>query len=113
MLDLRAMVIVDCKTHADRQQLGVVEYSTPVTEMEWGFKAELGLPDQGVRTNTLNINWPWGITYGSILGWMSIHLPPILMFTRGTRGFDPQPNMDHFSYWERLLELLQSESCRA
>ena len=30
--------------------------------------------------------WPWGITYGSILGWMNIHLPPILMFTRGT-GF--------------------------
>ena len=29
--------------------------------------------------------WPWG--YGSILGWMNIHLPPMLMFT----GFDPQP----------------------
>ena len=34
--------------------------------------------------------WLWGITYGDpILGWMSIHLPPILMFTR---GFDPWPN---------------------
>ena len=30
--------------------------------------------------------WPWGITYGSIFGWMNIHLPPILMVTRGT-GF--------------------------
>ena len=30
--------------------------------------------------------WPWGIIYGCILGWMNIHLPPILMFTRGT-GF--------------------------
>ena len=30
--------------------------------------------------------WPWGITYGSILGWMNIHLPAILMSTRGT-GF--------------------------
>ena len=30
--------------------------------------------------------WPWGISYGPILGWMNIHLPPILMFTRGT-GF--------------------------
>ena len=29
---------------------------------------------------------PWGITYGSILRWMNIPLPPILMFTRGT-GF--------------------------
>ena len=32
------------------------------------------------------IKWPRGISYGSILGWMNIHLPPILMFTRGT-GF--------------------------
>ena len=31
---------------------------------------------------------PWGRTYGSILGWMNIHLPPLLMFTRGT-GFWP------------------------
>ena len=33
--------------------------------------------------------WPWGITgitFGSILGWMNVHSPPILMFTRGT-GF--------------------------
>ena len=29
------------------------------------------------------LKWPWGITNGSILGWMNIHLPPILMFTRG------------------------------
>ena len=35
--------------------------------------------------------WPWGITYDSILGSMNIHLPPILMFTRGFLGFDPQP----------------------
>ena len=29
--------------------------------------------------------WPWGINYGDpILRWMNIHLPPILMFTRGT-----------------------------
>ena len=27
----------------------------------------------------------------AILGWMNIHLPPILMFTGGYRGFDPQP----------------------
>ena len=32
-----------------------------------------------------------GITYGSILRWMNIHLQPILMFTRGFLGFDPQP----------------------
>ena len=30
--------------------------------------------------------WPWGITYGSILGWTT-HLPPDL-FTRGLLGFD-------------------------
>ena len=30
--------------------------------------------------------WPWDITYGSIVGWMNIQLPPNLMFTRGT-GF--------------------------
>ena len=36
-------------------------------------------------------SWSWGITYGSILGWMNIHLPPLLMFTRGFLGFDPQP----------------------
>ena len=29
--------------------------------------------------------WPWGITYGFILGWVNIHLPPMLMFTRGNR----------------------------
>ena len=35
--------------------------------------------------------WPSGRTYGSILGWMNIHLPPILMFTKGVHGFDPRP----------------------
>ena len=34
-----------------------------------------------------------GITYGSILGWMNIHLPPILMFTRGLLGFDNRRQM--------------------
>ena len=34
-----------------------------------------------------SLKWPWGRTYGDpILGWMNIHLPPILMFSRGT-GF--------------------------
>ena len=33
--------------------------------------------------------WPWGISNGSNLGWMNIHLPSILMFTTGTIGFDP------------------------
>ena len=33
-----------------------------------------------------NNNCPWDITYGSILGCMNIHWPPMLMFTRGT-GF--------------------------
>ena len=28
--------------------------------------------------------WPWVKTYGTIFGWMNIHLPAILMFTRGT-----------------------------
>ena len=31
----------------------------------------------------LSVLWPWGISHGSILGWMNIHLPAILMFTRG------------------------------
>ena len=35
--------------------------------------------------------WPWVMTYASILGRMKSHVPPILMFTRGVRGFDPQP----------------------
>ena len=35
--------------------------------------------------------WPWERTYGSFFGWMNIDLPPILMFTRGFVGFDPQP----------------------
>ena len=30
--------------------------------------------------------WPWVKTYGTIFGWMNIHLPSILMFTRG-KGF--------------------------
>ena len=30
---------------------------------------------------------------GHNLGWMNIHLPPILMFTRGLLGFDPQPSV--------------------
>ena len=34
-------------------------------------------------------------TYGSILGWMNIHLPPILMFIRGFLGFDPQPSVQN------------------
>ena len=54
--------------------------------------------------------WPWGITYGSIVGWMNIHLPPILMFT-GLQGFDPQPNHCVSNYavpkaTERLFEEL-------
>ena len=40
----------------------------------------------------LCMGWPCGISYGSILGWVNICLPPILMFTRGTLGFDPQPD---------------------
>ena len=32
--------------------------------------------------------WPWVKTYSTIFGWMNIHLPAILMFTRGT-GFWP------------------------
>ena len=38
------------------------------------------------------IQWPWGITYGDPILGMNIHLPPILMFTRGFPGFrPPQP----------------------
>ena len=37
---------------------------------------------------------PWGITYGSILGRMNTHVPPILMFTRGFVGFDPLSSSD-------------------
>ena len=29
----------------------------------------------------LFVSWPWSITYSSILGWMNIHVPHILMFT--------------------------------
>ena len=48
---------------------------------------------QGISSLPQFAKWPWGITYGSILVWKNIHLPPILMFTRGYRfGFDPQPN---------------------
>ena len=40
---------------------------------------ETGVPLVWKRQNI----WPWGITDGDpILGWMNIHLPPILMFTR-------------------------------
>ena len=45
---------------------------------------------------------------GSHFGWMNIHLPPILMFTRGKKCFDPQPNglfgrdvFFHFSFPEQ------------
>ena len=34
------------------------------------------------------LTWPWVKTYGTIFGWMNIHLPATLMFTRGT-GFWP------------------------
>ena len=34
---------------------------------------------------------PWVKTYGTIFGWMNIHLPSILMFTRG-KGFWLTPN---------------------
>ena len=43
----------------------------------------------GLRGN----KWPCRMTHGSILGRMNIHLPPILMFTRGFLGFDPQPKV--------------------
>ena len=38
----------------------------------------------------LVLKWPWVKTYGAIFGWMNIHLPSILMFTR-CQGFDPLP----------------------
>ena len=31
------------------------------------------------------IIWPWVKTYGAIFGWMNIHLPSILLFTRVPR----------------------------
>ena len=34
--------------------------------------------------------WQWVKTYDAIFGWMNIHLPSILMFTR-CQGFDPLP----------------------
>ena len=53
--------------------------------------------------------WPWGKTYGSILGWMNIHLPPILMFTRGTGLFDPQPVDIVFVLSEKLDSCLPAQ----
>ena len=35
------------------------------------------------------------ITYASILGRMNTHVAPILRFTRGLQGFDPQPPIFH------------------
>ena len=32
----------------------------------------------------------------AVLGWMNIHLPPILIFLPGAVGFDPQPHLEHF-----------------
>ena len=50
--------------------------------------------------------WPWGITYGCIWG-RNTHVPPILMFTRGTRGFHPQPHGRRFGA-ETRCELLKT-----
>ena len=45
--------------------------------------------------------WPCGITYADpILKRMNTHVPPILMFTRGFVGFDPQPNGSIQSFLE-------------
>ena len=39
----------------------------------------------------VSVIWPWVKTYDAIFGWMNIHLPSILMFTR-CQGFDPLPD---------------------
>ena len=45
------------------------------------------------------VKWPWVITYGDpILGRMNAHVPPILMFTRGT-GFGPTAKWGRNKFW--------------
>ena len=63
---------------------------------------------RGRRSNwrATNPNETRARTYGSISGWMNIHSPPILMFTRGT-GFDPQPNQAKGAFYDpRLFQRL-------
>ena len=44
-------------------------------------------PERALRSQASGqLIWPWVRTYASILGRMNTHVPPILMFTRGT-GF--------------------------
>ena len=42
--------------------------------------------------------WPWVKTYDAIFGWMNIHLPSILTFTR-CQGFDPLPYRSTLFCW--------------
>ena len=58
--------------------------------VELQFQASPGLLVQSYENFTIGLPrtmWPWVITYGDpILGRMNTHVPPILMFIRGT-GF--------------------------
>ena len=48
--------------------------------------------------------WPWIKTYDTIFGWMNIHLPAVLMFTRG-RGFWPITICSHtlWPIWAKIF----------
>ena len=52
------------------------------------FNQHLAAPKQPLLLELMR-NWPWGITYGPILGWMNMcHL---FGCSPGVQGFDPQP----------------------
>ena len=61
-----------------------------------GSPRDQGALEHGVFFSRYRI-WPWVKTYDAIFGWMNIHLPSILMFTR-CQGFDPMPYNYH-QYW--------------
>jgi len=50
------------------------------------------------------INWVWINTYRYIFSGMNIHLPAILMFTRGTRFW-------HTANWEGIIQNLKRPEC--
>ena len=63
----------------------------------WRSKFPLGWSETERRDHEKPLDleiWPWVKTYDAIFGWMNIHLPSILMFTR-CQGFDPLPYASH------------------
>ena len=59
---------------------------TTLTESTFGTCYVVYAPDNHPQPYGLVFSKPWVITYASILGRMKSHVPPFLMFTRGSQS---------------------------